>query len=127
MKRSRIFFVRILPFLVFSIWIYELYLSYYGLCSPCWFYRVFGFSLITIIPLWIISECDNKYHCIYMRLSYGCVSISECISLLDEQFRLFSSVDNLIYCLVVISILTLLALLYFSVRHFIHVMRIKHK
>lgn len=117
-KNLKTISVRLTPFVLLLFWIYDIYKAFMGVEISPYLYNTFGVSLFTLIPLWIVSECDSKIHCLYMRILYAAMIIAEIINIIDFKYQIISDCNTFIFVMVGIFALSFLLIIYFSIRHF---------
>lgn len=127
MKRISLLLIRVFPFMVFSCWCIELCSAFSGNLMPEWFYSLFSFPVLSILPIWLITKCESHYHCICMRCTYGSVLTCEAISISDATFNIVPTHLLLLYILSGITVLSISLLLLCSITHFVKATRLHYK
>lgn len=61
--------------------------------------HLFGATFLYIVPLFAISICNKKYHCIWNRAMYATLSLVPIINYIDFKFNIFQEAEQQLYVL----------------------------
>ena len=127
MKKVKVLLIRLLPFITLITFLMDYISAFYGIYLSDLFYQVFDLSILPVLVLWVVTECESHYHCIYMRLSYGTVLSCETASAVDSQFNIFPEAIYALYAFAVIVSVSLIILSCCSIAHFVKATRLHYK
>lgn len=118
MRKLDVFIVRILPFILFALFVINV------LCCICGIditdsYNLHGNSFPYALGFFLVSLSNKKYHCVYNRAMYVFLMVVPIINYIDAKFTLFKTSESYVWFVVCSLILTLLVTAYLAIRHFV--------
>ena len=120
MKGIDVLVVRLMPFVVYVIFIIFLIRCWLGLdYYP--FNLLHSNSAFYALALFLISLANKRYHCIWNRAMYVFLVLVPIFNYIDAKVILFDDVINYLIFVSAASILTLLVTAYLAIKHFIDI------
>ena len=120
MKGIDVLVVRLMPFVVFAIFIVFLIRAWLG-------YDYYPFNLlhsnsaIYALGFFLISLANKRYHCVYNRAMYLFLIVFPLFNYLDSLFIIFKDVILYLWVVTIASIFTAIITAYFAVKHFMDI------
>ena len=124
MKGIDVLVVRLMPFILFGLFIVYLICGYLKI-DVTHVYKLHGNSAIYALSLFLISLANKKYHCVYNRAMYIFLITIPIINYLEVKFHIFPNKETHILFIVIATIATALITAYLAIRHFVNISKRK--